>query len=246
MRQVLATRHGAKLAIAPRALDVYTLMKRRGLTWDPQIFDVCRSLLQGGDVFYDLGANVGYMTVEMAVVFGGKVRCVAFEPQPDLARQIAISARLSGVGDAVTVFDAMIGEKPQQAVLQLTSHSIHASAVARERRATPLSREMTSLDALAASGAVPPPSVIKIDIEGGERSAFRGAESLIRQFAPHIVFEADANTTRFGYSREDLVRQLSVLADYEFLEITEDGKLLPLTDQSSSGNVLARSRNRPK
>ena len=86
--------------------------------------------------------------------------------------------------------------------------------------------------------------MIKIDIEGGERSAFRGAEDLIRQHSPHIVFEADANTDRFGYSREDLVQQLSSYAEYDFLEIADDGTLSPLAAEPVSGNLLARSRRR--
>jgi FkbM family methyltransferase len=243
LRRCMTTRHGAKLAMAPRSYDVYARMKLRGGAWEPQIFETCRSLLKPGDVFYDLGANVGYMSIETAVHFGGLVRCIAFEPQPDLARHIVVSAHLSGVGDAVAVFDAMIGEKPQRATIQLTSHSVHASAVAREKHAKPLEREMVSIDSLVEEGLAPP-DVIKIDIEGGEQAAFLGAAEVIRKHAPHIVFEADSNQRRFGYNGDDLIRQLAELADYEFFDIDEQANLQPVVPGQLDGDVLARSKRR--
>ncbi len=244
LRRVMVTRHGAKLAMAPRAFDVFALIKAKGGAWEPHVYETCRDLLQPGDVYYDLGANVGYMTIETAVALGGQVRCVAFEPQPDLARLILVSAQLNGLNDSVLVFDAMIGERPQEAEIKLTSHSVHASAVARERGAVSLKRAMTSIDALVESGVAPPPSVIKIDIEGGELAAFRGAASVIRSHAPHILFEADLNSIRFGYTRDDLIRTLSELAEFEFFDVALDGALTPISSTPMNGNVLARSKRR--
>jgi FkbM family methyltransferase len=243
-RRIMVTRHGARLAIAPRALDVYGLIHGRGRTWEWHVFETCRKCLRPGDVFYDLGANVGYMSIEAAVVFQGAVHCVAFEPQPDLARHIVISAHLSGVSDSVQVFDVMIGDGKRDAKILLTSNSVHASAVARERRATELPRQMYSLDALVAEGAIPPPSVIKVDVEGGELAVFQGAESVIRQHAPDVVFESDVNSVRFGYGRDDLIALLNEYAEYEYFDIARDGTLTKISPQPLQTNVLARSKRR--
>lgn len=243
-KETFTTKHGAKLAMVPRVLDIYAAMKRKGRCWDAYVFETCRSLLKPGDVFYDLGGNVGYMTIEMATLFAGKVRCVVFEPQPDLARAIAISATLNGVGDAVTVFETMVGDAVREETLMLTSHSLHASVKAGESGGEALKRQMISLDNLTASGDVPPPDVMKIDIEGGELQALRGAQSMIREHSPHIVFEINSCADRFGYSRQDLFDLLKGLAEYEFFEIEHDGSLRPARSDQGAPDVLARSVKR--
>ena len=243
-KETFTTKHGAKLAMVPRVLDVYAAMKRKGRCWDVYVFDTCRSLLKPGDVFYDLGGNVGYMTIEMATLFAGKVRCIAFEPQPDLARSIAISAALNGVGDAVTVFETMVGDAVREETLMLTSHSLHASVNAGESGGKALKRQMICLDELVASGEAPPPDVMKIDIEGGELQALRGAQAMIREHRPHIVFEINSCAERFGYSRKDVFDLLQGLADYEFFEIEVDSSLRPARSDQGSPDVLARSVSR--
>jgi FkbM family methyltransferase len=229
VRQTVRTKHGARLAMAPRALDVYAAIRRKGGAWDSHVFEACRRLLAPGEVFYDIGANVGYMTIEMAVAFGGKVRCVAFEPQPDLARCIAVSAHLNGVQDSVQVFDAMVGQHTGRSALAMTSHSIHASPLVNEAGGKRVERPMISLDELVAEGAVPPPDVIKIDIEGGELDAFKGGQTVIREHQPDIVFEAARNPEAV---RKNLFALLGELADYEFFDVEGDGSLCPLDNDS--------------
>jgi FkbM family methyltransferase len=243
-RQICTTKHGAKLAMAPRVLDVYAAIKRKGGCWDPYVFDTCRGLLAPGNVFYDLGASVGYMTIEMATVFRGAVKCIAFEPQPDLARCIAISAHLNGVQDAVSVFEVMVGEAEREETLMLTSHSIHASVNALESGGQPLRRRMTSVDELVAEGAIPPPDVMKMDIEGGELQAIRGAQETIRQHQPHIAFEVNTCADRFGYTRKDLLDLIRSLGDYELFDIHPEASLHPAGDASAHDDVLARSVSR--
>lgn len=245
-KQTFITKHGAKLAMVPRVLDIYAAMKRKGRCWDGYVFDTCRSLLKPGDVFFDLGGSVGYMTIEMATLFAGQVRCVVFEPQPDLARSIAISAALNGVSGAVTVYETMVGETVREETLMLTSHSLHASVNAKESGGQALKRDMICLDELVGSGEVSAPDVMKIDIEGGELQALRGAQAMIREHRPHIVFEINSCAERFGYSRKDIFDLLQGLADYEFFEIEKDSSLRPARNDQGSPDVLARSISRFK
>jgi FkbM family methyltransferase len=45
------------------------------------------------------------------------------------------------------------------------------------------------LDTLLAEGALPPPHVIKIDVEGAEALLLRGAERLLREHSPKLLIE---------------------------------------------------------
>lgn len=226
-RQYIVTNSGARLAIAFSSLDTYIHILNRGGTWEKNVFDTCASFLREGQVFYDLGANVGYMAIEMAKHFDDKVTVAAVEPQPELARSIALSARLNDF-DRVKVFDVMLGDREGRGELFLTSHSLHASAIARERRARVLNRQITTVDCMTAGGDIPPPHVIKIDVEGSELAILRGAEHTLRTYRPFVLFECDENADRFGYSLTDLLGCFPNAGEYEFYWVATDNRLIPL------------------
>ena len=223
----IVTREGALLAVEPTSLDVYACMLNSGRTWNWHVLAACAALLRPGQVFYDIGANVGFMSMEMARIFDDydadrAIRVVSFEPLPWLAEAVAASARLNHLRHFV-VRDEIVSDRDGTTELFLGSHSIHASTQARESHSLRLQRPMARIDSLVKAAAIPAPSVIKIDVEGGEFAAFRGAEETIHHHQPHIVFESDENTERFGYTRQDLLAFLTTLAPYRFFNIAPRG-----------------------
>jgi FkbM family methyltransferase len=240
---VLQTRAGATLTVEPGSLETYADILNDGGTWNRAVFETCASLLPDGGVFYDLGANVGYMTIEMAQRKTA-ARVVAFEPQTQLARAVALSAAINGF-EHVTVFELMIGATEGEQDLYLTAYSIHASSIPRSESWTRTRKRRETIDRLVGSGTIPGPDVVKIDIEGGELDALKGAASTIRTHKPHIVFEADENMERFGYTHDDILRLLASLGNYRFYAIGVEGHLAELTKSDCAyGDFLAKSLDR--
>lgn len=225
------TLHGAKLAVAPSSLDVYTYIESQGNSWDAHVVDACLAVVGTDGVFYDIGASVGYISVEVAARLEGAGAVIAFEPQAALAANIAISARLNGFTH-LKVFQAMLGERAGEGVLHVGSHSIHASAIARERGSAKVRCAMTTLDALVMGGAIPPPSMMKLDVEGAELSVFSGARRTIALHRPHLLFESDENMQRFGYRRRDVLDLLDSLCEYRYFFVTAAGARIPLTAET--------------
>ncbi len=215
MRLLLRTEHDALIAVDPRSLDYYGMMLKLGGIVDAHVRDACLRMLRPGDVFYDIGANAGLISIEVAKAMRGEVRVVAFEPQPRLAHVTALSGMLNGFRDW-RVYAIMLGREAGNADLFIPAATIHASAISRQRGAPSITCPVRPLDALVKGGVIPPPQVIKIDVEGGERDVFAGAAETIRSHQPSIVFEADANQERFGYGRRELLEQLGGLAPYRF------------------------------
>jgi FkbM family methyltransferase len=172
-------------------------------------------MLAGGSVFYDVGANVGFMSVEMGRLHHDHVTVVSFEPQPLLARAVLQSARLTSLA-RISVFELMLGDRSGEAELFLVRHSGHASMAARERRATTLVAPVATVDGMIATGVIPPPTAMKLDVEGAELSVLLGARNTVGATHPGIVFEANENMSRFGYGVRDLLDLVRSIAPYDF------------------------------
>jgi FkbM family methyltransferase len=186
----LTTRHGAQLVMAASAWDVYATMAICGGAWDYHDFEWCVNGIPDSGTFYDVGANVGYFSVEMACCLGSAVRVVAFEPQADLAGTITQSARLNDMVN-VQVIQAIVGDTSRRADLYLAPATIHASAVLDSGRGSigVSPAEMVSIDDLVETSKIPPPDLVKMDVEGSEHLVLRGAHRTFRAHQPHVLLE---------------------------------------------------------
>ena len=229
----ISTRHGALLQIEPSSLDVYVHILNHGRTWNGPVLDMCARFLRAGDTFYDVGANIGYMALEIGVLFGDSVACVAFEPQPLLAHAIRKSAELSGL-KGVRVVEAMVSSEEGEAELFLSAHSIHGSQVGREGWRSKIQRRTVSIDTLVDRGMAPP-RVIKMDIEGGELEALKGARDTLVEYHPVVVLECDDNMVRWGYRRRDLVDTLGQIGGYDILLLGRDSGELVRVGEEGGG-----------
>src|SRR5688572_9155129 len=95
---VLPTRLRNGLEIEVDARDYNGRMLLMSGTVDPKIVEVCRSLIQQGDVFFDVGANYGVVGLSCADLVGASGEVHFFEPQKELCDRIRRAA--SGIREA--------------------------------------------------------------------------------------------------------------------------------------------------
>ncbi len=255
MTATIRTRSGGIVAVDSSNLDIYVSAMLSGGLWERHVHDACAAIVRPGDVVFDIGANAGIISIDLAAHLNGNLRLIAFEPIPSLARAVALSAALNGLSDRVTVYEAMLGSKEGEASLYIPRHAVHASARPRERGVLELrpprelKRPVYTLDALVGAGTIPAPDFIKVDVEGFELEVFRGAGEVLRSRMPPVVFEADTNMHRFGYTRRDLVASLSACGPYRFYYLTRralraaDDLDEPLDEDHA--NMLALPPGRP-
>jgi FkbM family methyltransferase len=235
----IKTQHGGALSVDFGNFDIYANVYNSGGCFDANVMNCCERLLRAGDVFFDIGANAGVYVVDFARLIPD-LTAFAFEPQPSLANHIRRSIEANRF-DRVKVLELALGKEDGEASLFLTSHSIHASMIPRERRYRELRVPVRTLDSLAAAGEVAPPDLIKIDVEGSELNVFLGADDMLKSYRPSIVFEADENMIRMGHTMGDLIAVLTKAAPYRFFLIDDQGIPTPTLAPYPFGNYLALS-----
>lgn len=139
-----------------------------------------------GDVVYDVGAHVGVYSLVAARHVGPLGRVYAFEPLPRNLGYLNEHLALNGVKNC-TVLEAAVGSEAGTATFDKSVHPAmgHLGATG----GPVISVRTVVIDDLVTSGAIRPPAVIKLDIEGAEYEALRGATQTLARARP-IVFVA--------------------------------------------------------
>ena len=156
-----------------------------------------------GDLAFDVGANIGSRT-EILLSIGAHV--IAFEPQPECAREI-----LAHRNPRLTVVQKAVGEASGKARLYTQDATTHASFLPDwergGKRTGTIEVELTTLDASIAQYGVP--KFCKIDVEGAELSVLRGLSKPI----PACSFEYHRDSARLSQAKQCLSR-LAQLGEY--------------------------------
>ncbi|HVA01219.1 MAG TPA: FkbM family methyltransferase [Terriglobia bacterium] len=135
------------------------------------------STLSPGDVFFDVGCNVGKLAIPVARVLGNAGRVIAFEPQEDFCSILETHLKLNGLRN-VEVFKVALGEENKTAQLFVGGGACpsllpHAQNGAKDAQASE-AVEVVEGDWFRETHSLPVPRAVKIDVEGYEYSVLRG------------------------------------------------------------------------
>jgi FkbM family methyltransferase len=150
-----------------------------------------RHLPRGG-VVYDVGANLGFFSLVAARLVGvGEGRVYAFEPAPENAEAIRRNAELNHLPN-ISVIASAVSSQAGTARLQIVddqSWSRLEEFGEHPDTERVLEVETVSIDGLLSAGELPPPTLVKIDVEGAELAVLDGMRSTIAEHRPVIVCE---------------------------------------------------------
>jgi FkbM family methyltransferase len=214
------------------------LKRKGGLGWIPQAFsnsletpeiEFWRKLPLTGLTVYDVGSFEGLL----ALFFASRAKqVICYEPNSRNHGRLMENLALNGFTN-VTVRKSGVGEAPQQIQL-VWNPAMPGGASAETATATHLQDTVagaqvetipiTTLDQDAEENGLPAPDLIKIDIEGWELQALRGARRLLRQFGPALYLEMHGETMAEKKRKvADIVRFLEE-AGYQRIEHIETGQ----------------------
>lgn len=173
------------------------LLSRDVAITQPFLLDWMKAQVKSGDVVFDVGAHYGWISLAAAQLVGQEGKVIAFEPSAALAEVLRFHVRRNGC-PPVTVVEKAVAEGKEPAAefyliggglsygnSLMIGGDVPVSPGAKKQRVTV---ESISLDAFCGeTGWIP--KLIKMDIEGAELRALRGAAGLLEKHRPVLVVE---------------------------------------------------------
>lgn len=188
-------------------------------TYEPEIQQVIREVVRPGMTAYDLGANIGYVTLLLARAVGERGKVVAVEPLASNVERLREAVRLNRLENRVVVVPKAISAGRGRG-----RFLVHASpGMGRLDQAPGRSEgyegavevEIVSMDELVEKDGLPVPDVVKVDVEGAEGLALEGMRGILHKTAPILLVEVHnakagrvvwSQLTSAGYALFDLGR----------------------------------------
>ena len=156
--------------------------------------EVLRRLARPGTTVVDAGANVGVITVPLALAVGTEGRVLAFEPSPATVELLRENVLRNGLQN-VTIVEAALGDNRGVAALVLEDDSAYNSIAGAAPKGAGTEVPVERLDDVWNEAGRPEVSVVKVDVEGAELEVLVGAVELLRSCRPAVLVEA-AEPTR--------------------------------------------------
>jgi len=199
---------------------------------------VLNKILKPGMVFADVGANQGEFTL-FAARRVGSGRVLAFEPVDTLHRHLIENIAMNGFENVMTYDFGLSDQKGEHSIYTSDDREVHYSLhdglctlFPTEQRSQVMGKVRVGVfDEMFDSTDLSRLDVMKVDVEGSELPALRGAERSLRKYKPILFVEINEQTFQAaGYSTADLVNFLSGLG-YQFNLVRAFGRTTPVRDK---------------
>lgn len=182
--------------------------------YEPLVYQYLKQAIQPGDVVLDIGAHIGLTAILFARWAGDEGQVYAFEPTPSTRAALTDHLTLNEVAERVEVVGAAISDHVGNATFHVSSNSPENTLNAVHSRlgiAQQVQVPVTTIDAFCAARKIKP-NFIKIDIEGFEWHALRGATSVLSACRPRLLVEVHPmNWDEIGESADSATKLLSRL-----------------------------------
>ena len=192
-----------------------------------------KKVLQQGDTFIDIGANIGLYSLCASARVGVTGRVISFEPSSLTYQRLLENIRINNFTN-IASRNIGLSDKEGRLVLNQSDNGFEAwNTFAKgeiEKFQSVIEVNVSTLDFELKGIEKDKISLIKIDVEGWEKFVLCGASHLLTNYSPVIIVEfTETNTFAAGYFVQDIY-DLMERFGYEWFRYKE-GKLIKESKQ---------------
>lgn len=200
---------------------------------EPEEMGFCLHLLRPADLFLDVGANVGIFTV-LARTAGASV--ISVEPSPAAFLALKRNVLSNGYASEVDLRNIAVSDHCGRAAFSSADADTTNHLLASNEAHSSIDVPLTTLDTVVSGRRV---TLLKMDIEGYELPALRGASSLLASpDLKALIVEVNQSSDRYGYSSDDL---LNIISAAGFASVAYDPyarRLSAIGEKRISDNII--------
>ena len=191
-----------------------TILQQNG-SYEPHVTKEIQKHLKPGDIFVDIGANLGYFTLLASGLVGPSGKVISFEPATKTYNFCKKNVELNKLTNVELYNNGLWNEK--MTLIISDSNQLGGNHISDKGD----SIECITLDSLDLT-----PDMIKMDIEGAEPYALQGMVRTLKRCHPVIVLEINRHCLRtyFKKDTEDIWQLLTDLG-YEITVIPSNQKV---------------------
>jgi FkbM family methyltransferase len=183
---------------------------------EPETVAWIESFMRPGEVFYDVGANVGAYSFVAHAVAGGDCTVYAFEPSFSTFTALSLNVMLNGCAGKVVPLHVALADETGLLTFKYTNvepgAALHSITELSDEAGKPVAPTFEQpifgyrLDDLVRQFRLRPPNHLKLDVDGAEMSVLRGgAETLAHPGLRSVLVEVDERQDPSG----ELLRYLT-------------------------------------
>jgi FkbM family methyltransferase len=184
---------------------------KKGLVWEPHIEKLFKKYVKAGDTVIDIGGHIGTHTIVLSRCVGPSGKVHTFEPQTKIFLEMLVNTSLNNCKNIIPHRVALGAIEGEACIAQPCTTNEGMGRISPYGERVPVK----TLDSFNIS----PVSLMKIDIEGYEIEALKGAKETIQRNKPVIiveVFTGPESTERLNFIR-NLGYEISHLGGDDYL-----------------------------
>lgn len=202
-----------------------------GKLFDKHIIDLSKAYVKPGSIILDIGANFGQMAVEFSRTYPSNI-IYAFEAQEMVYHILEKNIKVNNAANVKTFYNAVYDKNdielifPVPDLLRFPSYGSYGIDLKAKTGKVVKSITIDSLDFNL------PVSFMKVDIQGSDLAAMRGAVNTIKKYQMPIIFEYEEEfQSEFNTSFQDYVDFVNSIG-YKFVKTLENINYLIIPNHS--------------
>jgi len=182
--------------------------------------------IEKGKIVYDVGAHVGFYTILASRLVDEQGLVCAFEPNPQNAYFLLKHLQLNKIKNVKLILGAL-GEN--FSLGSLSNKGSESKIEEKDFKSEIIVPIFCIDDLVLKSKIIPPPHILKIDVEGFELKVLKGAKQILEKYKPILFVALDNKDTKLevlkfiknlGYNIFDLnLKKIEELKIWEYNEI---------------------------